>query len=141
MSELKERILEIITRPQLSGFATINEEGKPWVRYVMIVGREDMEIRFASFAAARKIKQIAANPEVHLNCGVTNPEQMNPYLQIQGVARTTTAEEERHAFWNPTLEPIFSGPDDPNLAVVIVSPYRIEYSTPGKFEPEVWTDG
>ena len=71
MADLKERILEIIRQPQLSGFATVTEEGKPWVRYVMAVGGDDMEIRFASFVSARKVKQIAQNAEVHLTCGVT----------------------------------------------------------------------
>ena len=138
MADLKERILQIITQPQLSGFATVTEEGKPWVRYVMTVGGDDMEIRFASFVGARKVRQIAANAEVHLNCGVTDPAKMAPYLQIQGRARFTTEEGERHGFWSDMLAPIFSGPDDPDYGVVIVTPYRIEYLTPGNMEPEVW---
>jgi len=138
MPDLKERILEIIKQVQLSGFATVTEEGKPWVRYVMAVGGDDMVIRFASFAGARKVKQIARNPEVHLNCGVTDPTEMKPYLQIQGRARFTTDRAERHAFWSDMLKPIFSGPDDPNYGVVILTPYRIEYWDVGKHEPEEW---
>lgn len=138
MTDLKGRILQIIKQFQLSGFATITEDGKPWVRYVMAIGGEDMEIRFASFVSARKVKQIALNPEVHLTCGVTDPEKVAPYLQIQGRARFTTEKGERHAFWNDILKPIFSGPDDLNYGVVIVTPYRIEYCTPEKHEPEVW---
>ncbi len=138
MADLKERILQIIKQPQLSGFATVTEEGKPWVRYVVAVGGDDMQIRFASFAGARKVQQIAANAEVHLTCGVTDPTKMVPYLQIQGRARFTTDEGERHGFWNDMLKPIFSGPDDPNYGVVVVTPYGIEYCTPGNMEPEVW---
>lgn len=141
MADLKERILEIIKQPQLSGFATVTEEGNPWVRYVMAVGGDDMEIRFASFVSARKVKQIARETEVHLTCGVTDPTKIAPYLQIQGRARFTTEEGERHGFWNDMLKPIFSGPDDPNYGVVVVTPYRIEYCAPGKHEPEVWEAG
>ena len=141
MADLKERILGIIRQPQLSGFATVTEEGRPWVRYVMAVGGDDMEIRFASFVSARKVKQIAGEAEVHLTCGVTDPTKMAPYLQIQGRARFTTEEGERHTFWNDMLKPIFSGPDDPNYGVVVVTPYRIEYCTPGEHEPEVWEAG
>ena len=36
------------------------------------------------------------------------------------------------------MSDIFEGPDDPNYGVIIVKPYRIEYCTPGSFEPEVW---
>jgi general stress protein 26 len=138
MSDLRSRILTIINQVQLSGFATVTEEGKPWVRYVMAVGSEDMTIRCASHTLARKVRQIALNPEVHLTCGVTDPKNMTPYLQIQGKARFTTEADDRHGFWNNMLSPIFSGPDDPNYGVVIVTPYRIEYCTPGKFTTEIW---
>lgn len=138
MSDLNERIMSIIGKPQLLGFATINDEGKPWVRYVMSFGSKDMTIRFSSFATARKVKQIAANPEVHITCGVTDPAVHVPYLQIQGTARYTTDREERHALWNDLLKSIFSDPDNPNYGVVIVTPYRIEYNSPGSFVPEVW---
>ncbi len=139
MANLDARIQEIITQPQLSSLATINEEGKPWVRYVMAVGDGSMTLRCASFIEARKVQQIAANPEVHLTAGVTNPMDMKPYLQVQGRAAFTTEKEARHAFWNPTLAPIFDGPDDPKYGVLEVTPYRIELWSPGSFAPEIWT--
>jgi general stress protein 26 len=74
---------------------------------------------------------------VHINCGITDPMQMKPYLQIQGRAVIVTDEAERHAFWNPSLAEIFSGPDDPNYAVVVIKPRRIECWTPPSMEPEV----
>lgn len=35
------------------------------------------------------------------------------------------------------LKSIFSGADDPNYAVVVIKPYRIELWTPPGMEPEV----
>ena len=96
-------------------------------------------MRCATFADSRKIKQIEKDPNVHITCGVTSLQEMQPYLQIQGKARITNDEDERHAFWNDTLEPIFDGPDDPKYRLIVVEPYRIEYCTPGSFVPEVWT--
>jgi general stress protein 26 len=139
MTDLKQQILGILTPLQLSTVATLTEEGKPWVRYVMTTGAADLSVRFATFAQARKVGQISANPEVHLTCGVTDPAVMKPYLQVQGRARFSTEAGERHAFWNETLAPYFSGPDDPNYGVVVVVPYRIELCTPGSMTPEVWT--
>lgn len=138
MPDLKKRILDIIGQPQLLGFATVTEDGKPWVRYVMSFGSKDMTIRFSSFAGARKVKQITANPEVHITCGVTDPNKMAPYLQIQGTARFSTDKDERHGFWNDMLKSYYSGPDDPNYGIVLVNPYCIEYCSPGTFIPEVW---
>jgi general stress protein 26 len=138
MSDLKERILAILGKPQLAGLATIAQDGKPWVRYVMTVASADMTIRCATFVSARKVMQIKKNPEAHLTCGVTDPQKMAPYLQIQGRATLNTSKEARHAFWSDMLSPIFSGPDDPNYAVLEIKPYCIEYCSPGTFKPEVW---
>jgi len=141
MSTLKEKISTILGPLQLSSVATIAGEGKPWVRYIMTQGADDLSIRFATFADSRKVAQIAANPEVHLTLGVSDPGAMSPYLQIQGRARFSTGAADRHGFWGEMLAAYFSGPDDPNYGVVIVTPYRIELVTPGSFVPEVWTAG
>ncbi len=63
--------------------------------------------------------------------------QMKAYLQVQGRAEIVVDEAERHAFWNPSLADIFSGADDPDYAVVVIKPYRIEYCTPPSMEAEV----
>ena len=122
MSDVKNRIMEILGRPQLSSLATITSDGKPWTRYVMIVADDGMTIRLATFVGARKVNQIAANPEVHLTCGVTNPSEVIPYLQIQGTAVLKTDEATRHAFWDDMLKAIFDGPDDPKYGVIEVTP-------------------
>lgn len=139
MSDLRDRIYEILRKPQLAGLATVTAEGKPWVRYVMTAASEDLTIRCATFVGARKVKQIAEKPEVHLTCGVTNPMETGPYLQVQGRAVLDTSAETRHAFWTDMLAPIFAGPDDPEYGVIEIAPYYIEYCTPGSMEPEIWT--
>ncbi len=138
MSDLKERILRILQQPQLATLATLTPDGKPWVRYVMTVGAPDLTIRCATLVSARKVRQIERNPEVHLTCGVTDPRNMAPYIQVQGRATLNTSREVRHTFWSDMLEPIFHGPDDPNYGVLEIKPYYIEYNSPGTFEPEVW---
>jgi len=139
MSELKERILSILHKPQLAALATVTEMGNPWVRYVVTVGDGDLIIRCATFADSRKVKHIEGRSDVHLTCGVNSFMEMQPYLQIQGQATVTADKDERHSFWNDMLAPIFEGPDDPNYRVIVIKPYRIEYCTPGSYAPEVWT--
>jgi general stress protein 26 len=138
MADLKPRIMEILRQPQLAGFATVTTEGKPWVRYVVSFTGEDLTIRFASFANSRKVAQLNSNPEVHLTCGVSNQQDMRPYLQIQGRAQFVTDRAERHGFWNDLFKNYFQGPDDPNYGVVVIKPYRIELWSPGSLTPEVW---
>jgi general stress protein 26 len=138
MADLKERIFEILGKFQMSSLATITQDGKPWVRYVMTRADEDMTIRCVTFKDARKVKQVKANPEVHLTCGITDPRNMVPYVQVQGRATVTTSHEARHGFWNDIFSVVFDGPDDPNLAVMEIKAYYIEYVTPGTYQPEVW---
>ena len=138
MSDLKQRIFEIIRGPHLSSFATITEDGKPWVRYVTPRGSEDLTIRFATAKSTRKVAQIQKNPQVHLTCGITDPMKSEAYLQIEGSAEFVTDKSERDAFWHDTLKRYFSGPDDPNYGVVVVKPSRIEFNTVKDHKTEVW---
>ncbi len=140
MTELERKIYNLIKEPVLSVFCTITEDGKPWGRYVMIHGQEDLMMRFATFVNARKVLQIKNNPEVHLTCGVTDPMQDSSYIQVQGKARLLTDKETRYGFWTDMMDQYFKGPDDPNYGVVEIKPYRIEYWSHGSFEPQIWQD-
>lgn len=138
MSDLKTKILDIISSPQLMSFATITEDGKPWVRYVIGMADENLTVRFSTFVTSRKVRQIEKNQEVHILCGVSDLDTSENYIQIQGKAEITKDEAERKKFWHDDLKEYFSGPDDPNYCICLVKPYLIEYYTMGSIEPEVW---
>jgi len=139
MSDVKSKIQSAFSERQLAVLATINEEGKPWVRYVMLNANDDLTIRFATFAASRKVAHIEKNPEVHMTCGATALNATRHYMQIQGKAEVSNDPSEKNAYWNDGLNAYFEGPEDPNMRVVIIKPYRIEYQTMGSKEPEVWS--
>lgn len=139
MSTLKEKILDIVSQPHLAGFATITADGKPWVRYVVAHGDDNLTLRFATDKRSRKVAHIQKTPEVHLNAGVTDPANARTYVQIQGTAQFVTDQGERNAFWHDDLKKYFSGPADPNYGIVMVTACRIELYTMGTLEPEVWT--
>ena len=134
----KERILDIVKEPTLSALATITEDGKPWVRYVIVEASDDLTFQCSTFAWGRKIPQIESNPEVHLTCGITFKTDRGPYLQIQGRAEYKNDREARHAFWSDRLGVVFDGPDDPKFGVISVRAERIEVWTLGVPEYEVW---
>ena len=118
--------------------ATINEEGNPWVRYIVGIPGEDLSIRFVTHLGTRKVAHIKRNPEVHFCCGAKTLESTENYLQIAGRAEISTDEQERRRLWNDNLKAYFSGPDDPNYCVVIVKPYRIELMGMSEMVPQVW---
>ncbi|MBI4880322.1 MAG: pyridoxamine 5'-phosphate oxidase family protein [Planctomycetes bacterium] len=137
MDGLRSKIAEVLRGPQLASFATVTEDGKPWVRYVVVVADSELTLRFATYASSRKVAQIRRNPEVHLTCGVASLNDSKPYLQIQGRAAVTADDRDRRAFWSDMLAPYFKGPDDPDYVVVLVKPYRVEYMGVGAVSPEV----
>lgn len=129
MSEqgLKAKILELARENQFAVMATINEEGKPWARYIACKTDDELTIRFGTFADSRKVAQIKADPEVHFTMGANNPEHMGAYVQVQGRAEVSADPKVKQAFWSDGLKYYFKGADDPNYVVVTVKPYLIEY--------------
>jgi general stress protein 26 len=100
---------------------------------------EDMTIRFSTFAKSRKVGQIRKNAVVHLVCGASSLRSAKQYVQIEGRAEVTRSKAERHGYWTEELRGYFQGPDDPNYAVVVVRPARIELQGMASPAPEVWT--
>ena len=138
MDNLKALIKAKMTKHTLAAFSTITEDHKPWARYVVVKADEEMNIWFATFKNSRKVKQIALNPEVHITLGVGDVQSAVSWIQIQGRAEILRDEETKKNVWYDMLEPVFSGPDDPNYVVCKVTPYRVEYYSMNKREPKVW---
>ena len=138
MADLKERIYGIIKDYQLVSLATVTEDGKPWVRYVMMIGEKDFTMKFTTPMESRKVNHIKNNGEVHIVCGVSNLETARQYLQIQGKAKISRDAALRDEMWKDFMTKYFSGPDDPNYGVGIVKPYHIELFTMASRKPEIW---
>jgi general stress protein 26 len=138
MSELKEKIYGMIKDYQLTSMATVTEDGKPWVRYVMMVGEKDLTMRFTTSMKSRKVAHIKDNPEVHITCGVSDLKTASQYLQIQGKAKISRDKALCREMWLDFHKKYFSGPDDPNFCVGIVKPYRIEFFSMSSHKPLIW---
>ncbi|NOZ25854.1 MAG: pyridoxamine 5'-phosphate oxidase family protein [Nitrospirae bacterium] len=138
MSDLKQKIFEAARDLQLINFATVTEDGKPWVRYVMGKADGDLVFRFCTHLESRKVAQVRKNPNVHISLGASSLETARNWLQVEGTAEISTDKAEREAFWFDDLKNYFSGPDDPAYCIVIVRASRIEFGTMGVRFPEVW---
>ena len=137
--DIKQQVIDLLQTPQLANLATITLEGKPWTRYVMIRSDADFKLKTAICIESRKVAQVAANPEVHLTFGITDPNDLSkPYVQIQGTAQVTMDQQEKNDTWFDMLSMIFSGPEDPKYAILIIEPYRVEFNNPGAMTPEIW---
>ena len=138
MADVKDKIRALFETPMVGVLATITDEGKPRARYVVARMDEEMTLRIATNLGSNKVGQIKAKPEVHFVTGFTSMETTKGIVQVDGKAEITTVQTERDAIWNDQLSTYFKGPSDPNLAVVIIRPTRIEYATMSPEPMEVW---
>lgn len=138
MSDLKQRIIDVVREMQLINFATITENGKPWVRYVMGKADSELVFRFCTHLESRKVAQIRKTPDVHISLGVTSLETAKNWVQVEGTAKVSTDKTECDSFWFDDLNNYFTGPDDPSYCIVIIKPSRIEFGTMGITTPEIW---
>ncbi len=138
MSDLKKRIFDIIKKPQVMALATLTKDSRPWVRYMYGRGFEDLRIIFPTFPGSRKAAQIEQNPEVHITCGASNLEDCSEYLQIAGRAKISSDPKLKLLIWNDALKAYYTGPDDPNYCLCIVTPYHIELNSMEATEAMIW---
>lgn len=136
-AELKQKIYEVLKGRQLASLATM-KDGKPWVRYVAATGTEDLSLYVNTFAQSRKVSQIKENPDVHVIVGGSMEEMNHAYLNIAATAEVLDDIETKKTFWFDELKNYFSGPDDPNLVVLKITPSVIELMSPGKTQPDVY---
>ena len=137
MNDIEQRIYRLAGHLQLLSFATITEDGKPRVRYVVGKADENLTVRFSTHLDSNKIRQIRENPSVHITLGGTDIRS-HEWLQIEGNAEISTSAEERRAFWFDGLKAYIDGIDDPRYCVVIIKPIRIELVSMNNPVPDVW---
>lgn len=137
-SELKNKIVELISKPQLAAVATI-KDGKPWVRYMVLIGEPDLTLYTTTFSSARKVQQITEDSNVHIIIGGDFENFKDPHVNIEAIAQVVNDLETKKKHWEKHLEQFFTGPEDPNFSVIKISPQTIEYTSGNALKPEVYT--
>ena len=122
---LKENIFKVIGGEVVAAVATIRE-GKPSVRYMALMGMEDLTLIGATTKASRKVEQIRNNPDIALAIW-SGKNFSDPYVMIQGKAEIHEDLETKKKYWSPVMEPFFQNPENPDYVVVKFKPNNIEY--------------
>lgn len=135
--ELKNSIVKVIEESKLGSVATI-KDGKPWVRYMIIQHDENLVLYTATFINARKVEQMNKDSNVHIAIGGDSKNLQTAYVNIQATAKVLTDSETKKKYWCDMLKAYFSGPKDPNYAVIKIFPEVIEYMAPGAHQPEIY---
>jgi general stress protein 26 len=135
---LKNKIVDVLKRSMLASVATV-KDGKPWVRYMVVSRGSGLSLWTTTFAQSRKVQEIKKNKNIDLIIGGDEKNFQAPYLNIKATAEVLTDIETKKKYWNDMLKDYYSGPEDPNLAIIIISPQVIEYMGGGSMTPEVYT--
>ncbi len=135
--ELRKKIVNVLKTAPMASFATI-KDGKPWVRYVMVNLKDNLEIFFTSHKKSRKVDQIHGNSYCHMLVGGDPKDFTKPYVQVAGKAEVSEDPALKKEFWVDYLATMFKGPDDPDYIIIKVKPEYFEFWGDGKMEPQVY---
>jgi general stress protein 26 len=122
---LKDNILEVLRGEHVAAVATATDS-RPAVRFMALVGLDDLSLIGGTLKSSRKVEQIRKNPEVALSIW-SGKSYTDPYVLIQSKAEVHEDLETKKKFWDPKLEPYFWNPENPDYVVLKFVPQRIEY--------------
>jgi len=135
--QIKEKIIDIIKKYPIAALATV-EGDEPRARYISIETDEDLNLVAFTFTQSRKVAQIKDNKNVYLLFGADPREEKNPCVNIEATAEICLDMDARRQFWQEAFGDYFSGPEDPNYAIIRISPRRIEYYGSYEKEPDIY---
>ena len=130
MCDIHEQARQALTHSFVGSLATVDADGRPWVRSIMFRVEDGLVLRFATTRSSRKLQQIQHQPLVHISGGGGRMEAMTKYFQIEGRASILEGPEIREAFWQPGFQAYFDGPQDPEYTVVEIQPIRVVLHDP-----------
>lgn len=122
---LKDEIFKVISGMHVAAVATASA-GKPSIRFMAVVGQDDLAIIGATMKSSRKVEQIIKNPDVALSIW-SGKSFSDPYVVVQSRGEVHEDIETKKKFWDPMLEPYFQKPENPNYVVLKFIPQQIEY--------------
>jgi general stress protein 26 len=135
---LKNKIIAVLKRSVLASVATV-KDGKPRVRYMVDLQGSGLTLWTTTFVQSRKIQEIQNNNNLDLIIGGDEKNFQAPYLNVRATAEVFTDIQTKKQYWNEMLKSYYSGPEDPNLAIIVISPQVIEYMGGDSMTPEVYT--
>jgi general stress protein 26 len=133
----KDEIRKIVEEAQW-GYLATSHSGQPSVRPISVLADEDLTFWMATGASSRKAQQIRANPRVEM-CFATPTGAA--HVRCSGSAEIVEDKGKKEWFFasRDYMADHFSGPGDPNYALVKLVPEKIEVMPEGKMEYEAYT--
>lgn len=124
MATARETALKIIEKDNIGVLATVTADNKPHARY-MTFFNEGFILYTMTDKRTNKIEEIEANPYAHILLGYEEGLFNKNFVEIEAVVSLTENDELIETLWNPAMNVIFDGKDDPNIIILKLTPSSI----------------
>jgi general stress protein 26 len=124
MSDAKKEAMEFLKTHNVALLTTVDGD-TPYSRVMMTPKiDEDFSLWFTTSKQSNKIKHIVNNPKT-----CTTFHEGSKWVRILGKAEVVKDVKAKHALWQDEWKQYFpAGADDPDYAVIKVTPNDIEYN-------------
>ncbi|MFD1929166.1 pyridoxamine 5'-phosphate oxidase family protein [Sporosarcina siberiensis] len=116
----KDSALKILKESFVGTMATI-QQNKPNSRYMTFFS-DEFTLYTATSKQTEKVDELEENPHTHVLIGYEGKGMGDDYLDIEGTVSLTDDQELKKKIWNDHMKPWFSGPDDPDLIILKITP-------------------
>jgi len=132
--DAKETARKILNEIYVGTMATV-QQGKPFSRY-MTFFNEDFTLYTATSKKTDKVDELEKNPNTHILIGYEGEGFGDAYLEIMGTAKISDEESLKEKVWNEQMKPYFTGPDDPELVILKITPDAMRLMNKKGEEPQ-----
>lgn len=136
MTKTDREIAEKILKHNMVGTMATVQQNKPHSRY-MTFFNEDFTLYTVTSKDTHKVEELKQNPNTHILIGYDGKGFGDAFLEIEGTVEITDDESYREKVWNKALKFWFSGPDDPEMIILKVTPTQIRLMNTKGEDPKI----
>lgn len=120
----EETAAKILDDHMVGTMATI-EGDKPHSRY-MTFFNDHFTLYTVTSKDTHKVEELSKNPYTHILIGYHGKGLGDEFLEIEGKVEISSDDSMREKVWNRVLKGWFSGPEDPKMVILKVTPTSIK---------------
>ena len=125
MSNTPEKIAAKILDDNMVGTMATIEGNKPHSRY-MTFFNDNFTLYTVTRDNTHKVEELSKNPYTHILIGYDGKGFGDEFLEIEGNVEISSDNSMREKVWNKILKGWFTGPDDPKMVILKVTPTQIK---------------
>lgn len=131
----EELALKILNDSMIGTMSTV-QSNKPHSRY-MTFFNDGFTIYTATSKKTHKVEEVQQNPNTHILLGYEGKGFGDAFLEIEGTVEESQEETMKEKVWNKHLKGWFTGPEDPDLLILKITPSQIRVMNIKGDEPQI----